>query len=1058
MKLLIQGNFNVTGSYGRVNNAIAQYFQKIRPEWEVVCDSWDGPLAETMNPWGMKGEKPDVVIRQIWPPQFRHWPDGATRIVIQPWEYGAVPLEWIQSMEDVDWIWVPSSSVKEGWIQSGASPHKIRIIPNGIDSVLPHLPDKKSAPFTFLFIGGPIYRKGIDLVFEALSRAFPNPDPDIQLVIKATGEESFYQGQSLLGELLERYEPWCNNIVIVSEFLSDDEITKMIDSAHVLIHPYRGEGFGLPILEAMARGTLVLTTEGGGASDFANRETVIVVPSEQRFCGYTVVTMKLASMGYLREPDVQALAESMREANEHYETFLPKRANALQMARNYLWDRCVQLMVEQIEIPGRAGLSDSFDEIAKELDEWANTATASNSLSLVSQLLSIGDYPSAYLAFMGSPLFNDKRFEEVPKKLENASTGMMDFWIKGYFRQHLRQVVIQENKKPLNQSSQPTSLIGDLSVITMNPLRWTEVDSWHGHIPFAALLVHLAEPKVFVELGTHKGDSYFGFCQAVHELGLETQCYAVDTWAGDQHAGYYDESVFFEVSNYNAILYSEMSTLVRSTFAQALTQFDDGTIDILHIDGEHTYYAAQRDFVSWLPKMSRQGIIIFHDIDEVDNGFGVWRLWEQLKARYPYVEFRHSHGLGVLFVGSEFSNRLDHLMRLSNEDLHGLQALIRHTGESIVKLDPAVSIIIAQYGHSAMTIDCIYSLLSHVNSSQIDIVVVDDCSPDNSFEIVDERFRNYPNITVVRNPHNGGFSVACNRGAALGRGPILVFLNNDTVSTMDWLSPMLKVITNTPDVGVVGAKIIYPNGKLQHSGVIFQNGGYFPLDPVTRGWNQEADQYPDGEVVTAVIGACLMIRRNLFNLIGGFDENYYMSYEDVDLCLKTESMGFKVWYEASAVIVHRESISRNVPERPQRDLANVNLLNAKWLGTEFLSLKFDIKSRGSGLGPITFGIIGDCDLHRVWQMVQEIGALLMDQDRVMCQLVATTLHSVRALFMHLSRNHPEMFFVIGEGQEIPYKGPIIYWNEQMGPKMSSVQLESLRKDSTMNDFQEMFEG
>ena len=216
----------------------------------------------------------------------------------------------------------------------------------------------------------------------------------------------------------------------------------------------------------------------------------------------------------------------------------------------------------------------------------------------------------------------------------------------------------------------------------LEPARITEPLSWVGHIPFAFWITEAVKPAVFVELGTHTGGSYFSFCQSVAANRLPTSCYAVDTWDGDNHAGFYGNDVFVDVDSYNSKHYHEFSHLLRMTFDQALGSFSDGSIDLLHIDGLHTYEAVMHDFENWLPKMSSRGIVLFHDINVCERDFGVWKFWEEVSARYPHITFDHSHGLGVLLVGNEQNSVINALVHefqnKSSQDI--IKSLFARTG------------------------------------------------------------------------------------------------------------------------------------------------------------------------------------------------------------------------------------------------------------------------------------------------------------------------------------------------------------------------------------------
>lgn len=209
------------------------------------------------------------------------------------------------------------------------------------------------------------------------------------------------------------------------------------------------------------------------------------------------------------------------------------------------------------------------------------------------------------------------------------------------------------------------------------------LSAWFTHAPFASWLLDVLRPQHIVELGTHLGFSCFAFADAARRLGLSSTIDAVDSWEGDDHAGFYDESVYSSVAEIAGNDYPDSVVLNRGFFSDVRPRIADESVDLLHIDGRHGYEDATADYEEWRSSVAGGGIILFHDIAEKERGFGVWRLWDEIAEQGRSFTFEHGHGLGVLAVGEVRAEPLRELFAADERTADLIRADFSRLGDRV---------------------------------------------------------------------------------------------------------------------------------------------------------------------------------------------------------------------------------------------------------------------------------------------------------------------------------------------------------------------------------------
>jgi GT2 family glycosyltransferase/SAM-dependent methyltransferase/tetratricopeptide (TPR) repeat protein len=233
------------------------------------------------------------------------------------------------------------------------------------------------------------------------------------------------------------------------------------------------------------------------------------------------------------------------------------------------------------------------------------------------------------------------------------------------------------------------------------------------------------------------------------------------------------------------------------------------------------------------------------------------------------------------------------------------------------------SIIIPVWNRLDLTEQCLVKLAAVTRGCEYEVIIVDNGSTDRTPEFLATLSGD---VRIIRNGENLGFAVACNQGAKLAQGRYLVFLNNDTIPLEGWLTALVHEVEASPDVAVVGSKLLYADGSIQHGGVAF-SWLYGTAYHLYLRVQADAPLVNRRREIQAVTAACMLVRREAFERVGGFDEGFRNGFEDVDLCLKIRDQGGRIIYQPQSTLYHLES---QTPGRKAHERENVKRFLTRW--------------------------------------------------------------------------------------------------------------------------------
>lgn len=328
------------------------------------------------------------------------------------------------------------------------------------------------------------------------------------------------------------------------------------------------------------------------------------------------------------------------------------------------------------------------------------------------------------------------------------------------------------------------------------------------------------------------------------------------------------------------------------------------------------------------------------------------------------------------------------------------------------------SIVIPVCNKMELTVQCLTTLARLPEPLRYEVIVVDNGSSDGTSEFLKQLGGD---VRIIANSENLGFAKACNQGARAAQGRFLIFLNNDTIPLSNWMTALVAEVTSHPDVGIVGSKLLYEDDTIQHAGVVFSREGLMPYH-LYRRFHRDHPAVNQRRTFQCVTAACMLIRREIFETEGGFDEGFQNGFEDVDLCLKVIAKGWQIVYQPLSVLYHLES---QTPGRKTHEQANALRLLRRW-GQRWWTADEDLYYYEDGYMPI---YTGDRDKRQL-----ELRSFRHDGEKASWRLVVETERAA------LRQDFPLVESLLARWDEWPSVADVLSWGAWLCTKVGHLPL------------------